>query len=88
MAGKCLNFVGDVTVPLSLLVVGSLLAGMPVGRIFGSVRLWVLAANEPARRFYEHMGMIPSGRTKTEAIGGEMLPLTEYFLFLHILSFS
>ena len=43
MAGKCLNFVGDITVPLSLLVVGSLLAGMPVGRIFGSVRLWVLA---------------------------------------------
>lgn len=48
----------------------------------GGVCLWVLAANEPARRFYEHMGMICSGRSKTEAIGGEMLPLTEYYLLL------
>ena len=44
MAGKCLNFVGDITVPLSLLVVGSLLAALPVGRIFSSLRLWALAA--------------------------------------------
>lgn len=46
------------------------------------VCLWVLAGNDHACRFYEHMGMQPSGRTKTEAIGGEVLPLMEYFLCL------
>ena len=40
--------------------------------------LWTLTANTRACRFYERMGMMPSGRTRTEAIGGEMLPLTEY----------
>ncbi len=46
------------------------------------VCLWVLTGNHHARRFYEHMGMAASGRTKTEAIGGELLPLTEYLLSL------
>lgn len=40
--------------------------------------LWTLTANTRACRFYERMGMSPSGRTRDEAIGGEMLPLTEY----------
>ncbi len=40
--------------------------------------LWTLTANTSACRFYERMGMTPSGRTRDEAIGGEMLPLTEY----------
>jgi GNAT superfamily N-acetyltransferase len=40
--------------------------------------LWTLAANSHACRFYEHMGMTASGRTRDEAIGGELLPLTEY----------
>lgn len=43
LVGKCLGFVGDITVPLSLLVVGSLLAGLPVGQIFKSPRLWILS---------------------------------------------
>ena len=43
IVGDCLAFVGDVTVPLSLLVVGSLLAGLPVGQVFKSPRLWCLS---------------------------------------------
>lgn len=43
IVGDCLAFVGDVTVPLSLLVVGSLLAGLPVGQVFKSARLWCLS---------------------------------------------
>lgn len=42
--GEVLSFVGDVTVPLSLLVVGSLLAGLPVMQVFSSLRLWALSA--------------------------------------------
>lgn len=42
--GECVDFVGDVTVPLSLLLMGSLLAGLPVRRVFGSARLWVMSA--------------------------------------------
>lgn len=44
MVGECAGFVGDLTTPLSLLVVGSLLAGLPVKRVFASLRLWVLTA--------------------------------------------
>ncbi|MBE5800859.1 MAG: GNAT family N-acetyltransferase [Clostridiales bacterium] len=45
-----------------------------------AVCLWVLSDNSRACGFYERMGMKASGRTKTEAIGGAMLPLTEYLL--------
>ena len=44
LVGECLAFVGNVTVPLSLLVVGSLLAGLPMGQVFKSPRLWCLSA--------------------------------------------
>ena len=44
IVGECLGFVGDLTVPLSLLVVGSLLAGLPVRQVFASPRLWALSA--------------------------------------------
>lgn len=44
MVGEALSFVGGVTVPLSLLFVGSLLAGMPLGRMLASPRLWILTA--------------------------------------------
>lgn len=44
MIGEALEFVGDVTVPLSLLFVGSLLAGIPLGRMLASPRLWILTA--------------------------------------------
>lgn len=44
LVGECLDFVGGITVPLSLLMVGSLLAGLPVGQVFASPRLWVLSA--------------------------------------------
>lgn len=37
------GIVGDITVPLSLLVLGSMLAGMSVGRVLGSWRLWTLS---------------------------------------------
>lgn len=40
--------------------------------------LWTFTANTRAHRFYKRMGMTASGRTRTEAIGGELLPLTEY----------
>lgn len=46
------------------------------------VCLWVLTGNERACRFYQHMGMQPTGRTKTEPIGGERLPLSEYIYLL------
>jgi hypothetical protein len=42
----------------------------------------VLTQNTHARRFYERMGFRASGRNKTEAIGGDLLPLTEYTLQL------
>jgi len=51
------------------------------------VCLWVLSENVHARQFYQRMGMQPSGRSKTEAIGGEMLPLSEYILSLEESSF-
>lgn len=44
MIGEALEFVGGVTVPLSLLFVGSLLAGLPLGRMLASPRLWLLTA--------------------------------------------
>ena len=44
MVGEALEFVGNVTVPLSLLFVGSLLAGIPLGRMLASPRLWILTA--------------------------------------------
>ena len=37
--------------------------------------LWVLARNEPTRRFYERLGYAPGTREKNELIGGE--PFTE-----------
>ena len=42
LVGEMLDFVGGITVPLSLLVVGSLLAGMPAGQVFRSPKLWLL----------------------------------------------
>ena len=42
IVGECAGFVGNLTTPLSLLVVGSLLAGLPIGRVFASPRLWAL----------------------------------------------
>ena len=58
LVGEILDFTGGITVPLSLLVVGSLLAGMPAGQVLRSPRLWVLTdggypgnpvGDEPAR---------------------------------------
>ena len=42
--GEAAEFVGGITVPLSLLFVGSLLAGLPMGRLLASPRLWILTA--------------------------------------------
>lgn len=40
--GEAFEFVGRITVPLSLMFVGSLLAGLPLGRLLASPRLWIL----------------------------------------------
>lgn len=40
--GEAAEFVGSITVPLSLMFVGSLLAGLPLGRLLSSPRLWIL----------------------------------------------
>ena len=42
--GEALEFAGSITVPLSLMFVGSLLAGLPLGHILSSPRLWILTA--------------------------------------------
>ena len=42
-AGEVLGFVGDMTAPLSLLVLGSVLAGMPLGKVFAMLRIWALS---------------------------------------------
>ncbi len=42
--GDLMNFVGDLTVPLSLLVVGSLLAGLPDMQALSSLRFWALSS--------------------------------------------
>ena len=44
LVGNCLNFVGDITVPLSLVVIGSLLAKTSLREVMGSPLLWGLAA--------------------------------------------
>lgn len=44
LVGEMLDFVGGITVPLSLLLVGSLLAGLPAGQVFASPKLWILSA--------------------------------------------
>ena len=42
LAGELVSFLGDATVPLSLLVMGSLLAGLPIRQVFTSARVWGL----------------------------------------------
>ena len=44
LVGEILDFVGDITVPLSLLVIGSLLAGMSAGQVLRAPKLWLLTA--------------------------------------------
>ena len=44
LVGECLSFVGDLTVPLSLMVVGSLLAALSIKSVFSSPRLWAVSA--------------------------------------------
>ena len=42
--GEVTGFLGDITVPLSLLVVGSLLASLPAKQVLTAPRLWMLTA--------------------------------------------
>jgi GNAT superfamily N-acetyltransferase len=44
--------------------------------------LWVLEANDRARRFYERGGWAPDGTRRTEAIGGEPVAQLRYGLIL------
>ncbi|MDD3347781.1 AEC family transporter [Oscillibacter sp.] len=41
--GEMSAIVGDVTIPLSLLVLGSMLAGMPARQVLTSARMWILS---------------------------------------------
>lgn len=43
MVGEMLDLVGDITIPLSLLALGSMLASMPAKSVLGAPRLWVLS---------------------------------------------
>jgi GNAT superfamily N-acetyltransferase len=40
--------------------------------------LWVLEANDRARRFYERGGWVPDGTRRTESIGGEPVAQLRY----------
>lgn len=42
VVGDCLNFIGNITTPMSLLIIGSLLAGQSLSQVFASPRLWGL----------------------------------------------
>lgn len=88
IVGECLSFVGNVTVPLSLLVVGSLLAGLPVGQVFKSPRLWCLSALrllvlpavlyfilQPLRLDSTLLGIVVIEMAMPAAINGSMLCL-------------
>ena len=44
LVGEMLGFVGDITVPLSLVMIGSLLSDLPARQVFASPRIWALAA--------------------------------------------
>lgn len=44
LVGDCAALVGQVTIPLSLIVLGSKLAHVPVNRIFSAWRMWVISA--------------------------------------------
>ena len=44
LVGEMLDFVGSLTVPLALVLVGSLLAGLPMKQMLGGARVWVLSA--------------------------------------------
>ena len=54
--------------------------GRLVERGFTTVRLWVLAANHQARRFYERAGFVPDGATAGYPVGrpdGSVIELPE-----------
>lgn len=42
LVGECLDFIGDIGIPFSLMVVGSLLADLPLKQILGTPRIWCL----------------------------------------------
>jgi len=62
--------------------VGRLLMANALGQLaeVGGERavLWVLAANERARRFYDRGGWSPDGETRVEPIGGEPVRQLRY----------
>jgi ribosomal protein S18 acetylase RimI-like enzyme len=45
--------------------------------------LWVLEANDRARRFYDRAGWIPDGTTRIEPVNGEPVPQLRYAHPLH-----
>ena len=63
-----------------LLMANALTQLAEIGSGSGSERavLWVLAANERARRFYDRGGWSPDGETRVEAISGEPVRQLRY----------
>ena len=49
---------------------------------FKVATLWVLESNHQARRFYEHKGWAPDGKTRLEAIADFTLPEVRYAVVL------
>jgi RimJ/RimL family protein N-acetyltransferase len=64
---------------------GKLLASHVLSAMPDDVRdvsLWVLAGNARARRFYERLGFVLDGTTKTDVIGGREVLELRYLLVL------
>lgn len=51
-----------------------------VGEGIDEIRLWVLADNPRARRFYERFGYVADGTTRVDEAGGEALDEVRYTL--------
>ena len=79
LVGEMLGFVGDLTVPLALVLVGSLLAAIPAKRVLGGVRVWVLTAlrllAEPAALWLvlRPMGIAVTQMAMPTAVNGTLL---------------
>ena len=41
---ESLDFIGDMSIPLALMLLGSILAALPLGQMLGSPRMWLLTA--------------------------------------------
>jgi ribosomal protein S18 acetylase RimI-like enzyme len=51
-------------------------------RGYAEITLWVLDTNRRAREFYEKVGFVEDGKTKTENIGGKEVVDLRYRMML------